>query len=147
MPSQKIDLADLPDVDLLIALLHPGHVHHAQALDWFSETAGYLTTPITEAGFLRLTLNQSVMGSPVSRAEALVSLGSVKSDPRARFLPDDATFTTPAIALDGLVGYRQVTDIHLVNLASAHKARLVTFDGRIADTLVGKDREYVRVIG
>lgn len=147
MPSQKSDLADPPDVNLLIALLHRAHVHHAQALDWFSETPTYVTTPITEAGFLRLTLNQSVMGSPVSLSEALASLSSVKRDPRARFLPDDATFTTPRISLDGLVGHRQVTDIHLVNLASAHKARLVTFDTRLADTLVGQDREYVRVVG
>ena len=87
------------------------------------------------------------MGSPVPLSQALASLSSLKSDPRAQFLPDDATFTTPRIALDGLVGHRQVTDIHLVNLASSHKARLVTFDTRIADTLVGKDREFVRVIG
>lgn len=147
MPSRKTDLADLPDVNLLIALLHPGHVHHAQALDWFSGTARYVTTPITEAGFLRLTMNPSVMGGPVSLTEALASLSSVKADPRAEFLPDDATFAEPKIALDGLVGYRQVTDIHLVNLASSHKARLVTFDTRLAGTLVGRDREYVRTIG
>lgn len=147
MPSRKTDLADLPDVNLLIALLHPAHVHHMQALHWFSETASYLTTPITETGFLRLTLNQSVMGSPVSLTEALASLRSVKSDPRAQFLPDDATFAKPRIALDGLVGHRQVTDIHLVNLACSHKARLVTFDTRIAGTLVGRDQEYVRIIG
>ena len=147
MPSQKTDLADLPDVNLLVALLHPEHVHHAQALEWFAETAGFVTTPITEAGFLRLTLNQSVMGSPISLAEALASLSSVKSDPRAQFLPDDATFTAPRIALHGLVGHRQVTDFHLVNLASVHSARLVTFDAKVADTLVGKDREYVRIIG
>jgi len=103
MPSPRTDLADLPDVNVLIALLHPAHVHHAQALNWFSETARYVTTPITEAGFLRLALNPSVTGSPVSLSEALASLTSVKSDPRAQFLPDDATFTTPGIALDGLV--------------------------------------------
>lgn len=147
MPSPRTDLADLPDVNVLIALLHPAHVHHAQALDWFSETARYATTPVTEAGFLRLTLNQSVVGSPISLSQALASLRSVKSDPRAQFLPDDASFTTPRIALDGLVGHRQVTDVHLVNLASGHKARLVTFDTRIADTLVGNDQEYVRIIG
>jgi len=34
-----------------------------------------------------------------------------------------------------------------VNLATAHKARLVTFDSRVADALVGKDREYLSIIG
>ncbi len=147
MPSQKTDLADLPDINLLIALVHPAHEHHAQALDWFSTTKRYVTTPITEAGFIRLALTQSVMGSPVSLTEALASLTSVKRDPRAEFLADDATFTKPRIALDGLVGHRQVTDIHLVNLASRHKAQLVTFDVRIAGTLVGKDKGYVQIIG
>lgn len=147
MPSKKIDPADLPDVNVLIALVHPAHVHHTQAFDWFSETESYVTTPVTEAGFIRLALNQSVMGGPVSFAEAMVSLSSVKRDPRAQFLADDATFSQPRIALDGLFGHQQVTHMHLVNLASRHGARLVTFDRRIAGTLVDRDRSYVKIIG
>lgn len=134
---------DLPDVNVLVALLHPGHIHHSTAQGWFSKSERFATTAITESGFLRLALNPSVMGSRIRAADALTSLRSLRMDPRAEFLPDDSTLTNAQIDLVGLVGHKQVTDLHLVNLAASHHARLVTLDTKIKQTLTADDHIHV----
>lgn len=128
---------DLPDVNVVIALLHSGHVHHRYAQEWFAAAQRFATTPVTEAGFLRLALNANVMGVQTSSDTALASLRSLRADPRATFLADDSSLAEPVISVAAMTGHRQVTDLHLVNLAVAHSARLVTFDRRIASTLTG----------
>ena len=44
----------LLDVNVLIALFTPTHVHHQAAHDWFDEhhRAGWATCPLVETGFL-----------------------------------------------------------------------------------------------
>jgi len=137
---------DLPDVNVLVALLHPDHVHHAAAQNWFNGVQRFATTPITEAGFLRLTLNPVVMKGVVSVDIALASLRSLRADPRAMFCPDDSSLANAAIDLISLVGPKQVTDLHLVNLAVIHHGRLVTFDTKIRPTLVSDDQGHVLVL-
>ena len=46
----------LLDVNVLVALFDPGHVHHDVAHDWFADTgrAAWATCAITENGFLRV---------------------------------------------------------------------------------------------
>ncbi|MFT4218149.1 MAG: hypothetical protein QM619_13340 [Micropruina sp.] len=137
---------DLPDVNVLVALLHPQHVHHQAAQAWFAATASFATTAITEAGFLRVSLNPAVAGLPVPGSAALASLGSVRAQPRWRFLADDSSLAEAHIGLSGLVGFRQVTDLHLVNLAARHAARLITFDTKIRPVLASGDRDVVHVL-
>ncbi|MCL2736899.1 MAG: hypothetical protein FWD75_09790 [Propionibacteriaceae bacterium] len=134
---------DLPDVNVLVALLHPGHMYHEIAHQWFTDTRRYATTPITESGLLRIALNPTVMATEIHTKDALASLRSLKADPRAEFLPDDSSLADASIDLVGLVGHRQVTDMHLVNLAAAHKARLVTLDTTIRLTLTPDDQHWV----
>ena len=45
-----------------------------------------------------------------------------------------------------LVGHRQVTDLHLANLALASGGRLATFDRAITSWLAPRDRHLVHVI-
>jgi len=134
---------DLPDVNVLIALLHPGHVYHASAQLWFSTVERFATTPVTETGFVRLALNPTVMGTAITPADVLASLRSLRADERAEFLVDDSSLADAVIDLVGLVGHQQVTDLHLVNLAAAHNARLVTLDGKIRPTLAPSDQRHV----
>lgn len=51
-----------------------------------------------------------------------------------------------ALDLTGLIGHRQVTDLHLLNLAARSGARLTTFDQRIAGALIPADRRHLRVL-
>jgi toxin-antitoxin system PIN domain toxin len=134
---------DLPDVNVLVALLHPDHVHHRAAQEWFASVTRFATTPVTESGVLRMALNPAVMGGTASAGIAMASLRSLRSHQRAEFLPDDASLAESRIDLVGLVGFRQVTDLHLVNLAAMHSARLVTFDSKISSALAPDDQASV----
>lgn len=136
----------LPDVNVLVALTNPAHQHHGTAHAWLVGAARFLTTPLTELGLLRLLLNPAVIGQEVTTARALAVLAGVRSHPRADFLPDATSLADPALDLIGLVGHRQVTDLHLVNLARRHDCTLVTFDRRIPGSLTESDRRHVVVL-
>lgn len=138
---------DLPDVNVLVALLSAGHVYHRVAHDWFDTTARFATTPITEAGLIRMAMNRAVMGSAVTAQQALASLRSLRADGRAEFVPDDSSLADAAIDLVGLAGFRQVTDLHLVNLAARHSGRLVTLDTKILPILTPADKPHIHVLG
>ena len=46
----------LLDVNLLVALFDPDHVHHELAHDWFADNHahGWATCPLTQNGFVRI---------------------------------------------------------------------------------------------
>lgn len=137
---------DLPDVNVLVALVSPAHVHHDGAQEWFDSVSHFATTPITECGLVRMAMNPAVMGVPQNAEDVLAVLRSLRGDERARFLEDGSSVAEAAIDLVGLVGFRQVTDLHLVNLAAASSGRLVTFDSKIRPVLGPEDQPLVHVL-
>ncbi len=58
--------AYLLDVNLLLALSDPVHVHHEAAHRWFGETGrqAWATSPITENGFLRVASHPNYPNRP-----------------------------------------------------------------------------------
>lgn len=136
----------LPDVNVLVALTNPSHQHHVQAHRWLSTVDHFATTPITESGLVRLLLNPAVMGQPVTGRQAVGILAGLRADARAAFLPDESSLAMARVDLVGLAGHRQVTDLHLVNLAAHHSATLVTFDRAISQALVPQDQRFVQVL-
>jgi toxin-antitoxin system PIN domain toxin len=136
----------LLDVNVLVALTNPDHVHHGRATAWFESVASWATCPTTEAAFLRLMMNPAVAGRAIDATEALGVLAALRALPGHRFLADDTSLADPAIDLIGLRGHRQVTDLHLVNLAARNGAVLATFDGAIASALVGDDKGLVTLV-
>ncbi len=137
----------LLDLNVLIALAWPQHVHHTRAHQWFAGWGRpWATSAITEAGFVRLSMNAAVVGAPVSAASALASLAAMRSVPGHTYVADHSTLAEPAIALDRLATSRQVTDAHLVNLAARAGSVLATFDRRILDLLEPTDRHHVMVL-
>ena len=138
---------DLPDVNVLFALVQPSHAAHTLAWSWFDDTAGFAMTPITELGLLRLSMNPKVMGQQITFADAVASLSSLRDDPRSCFVADDSSLTDASISLQALQGYRQVTDLHLVNLAARHKMVLTTLDRSLQQSLLPADRHHIRLLG
>lgn len=137
----------LLDLNVLIALAWPQHVHHARAHAWFGALKGrWMTTPLTEAGFLRVSTNPAVVTERVSMATALGMLASMRAVPGHTFLPDGSSLAGPVIALDAVATSRQVTDAHLVNLAAASGALLATLDRGIERMLAPADRRHVVVL-
>lgn len=63
-------------------------------------------------------------------AMAIRELRNLAKDPRHTFWPNDVSYT--AVSLDGVIGYRQVTDAYLAALARKHRGKLATLDRGLA---------------
>lgn len=136
----------LADVNVLLALVSARHERHAAAHAWFADAGEWLTTPLTEAGFLRLVLNPAVVGGRVEGVDALRLLSDLRTRGTHRLLSDSASLAEPVIDLSVLSGHQQVTDLHLVNLAASTGNRLATFDRRLVASLAPADRVHVELI-
>jgi toxin-antitoxin system PIN domain toxin len=136
----------LLDANALIALANAGHVHHRSAHRWFAGVRRWATTPITETAFLRLQSNPAVTGRRITPSEARQALVAIRSQPGHTWIPDGSSLAEPVIRCDALIGHRQVTDFHLVNLAATAGAVLATFDSGIRAALLGRDQDLVVLI-
>ena len=137
---------ELFDVNVLTALTLPAHVHHERALAHFRVTPAWATCAITEVGWLRLLMNPVVSGRTVSAVEALRAIASFRARPEWSLLGDAVSLSTPHVDVSVLVGSKQVTDFHLLELVARSGARLATFDVRLQEALAPTDREHVLVI-
>jgi toxin-antitoxin system PIN domain toxin len=125
----------LLDVNVLVALAWPNHVHHTLAQRWFARRgrAGWATCPLTQSGFVRVSSNPRVLPTAVMPEEAVLALRRIIEVPGHVFWADDVSLATSEhVALDRLLSYRQVTDAHLLALALRRGGRLATLDRRIA---------------
>jgi hypothetical protein len=121
----------LLDVNLLVALAWPNHVHHAAAHRWFSGRArrGWATCSIVELGFVRVSSNARAVPAAVSPQEAMALLQRITALSHHHFWLDDVRFAeSPYVARSRVVGHQQVTDAHLVALAIRHGGCLSTLD-------------------
>jgi len=131
--------ANLPDVNFLIALSWKTHVHHYAARQWFAghRDETFATCPITESGFVRLSMNPQVVGEAVSFPEALSALDMFLKHPNHQFWAADLDFFSMVRDFP-VMGYRQTTDAYLFALAVRYGGRLVTFDKKIGDLVSGR---------
>lgn len=137
----------LLDVNVLVALSVPTHLHHPSATEWFDDADfTWATTPLTEAGYVRLMTNPQVIGFSVSPSQAVNGLHELREEPGFRFLPDSTSLANAVIDLGPLAGTKQVSDYHLVNLVAQNGMRLATFDGSLLRSLADADRGHVFVI-
>ena len=123
----------LLDVNLLIALFDPNHVHHEVAHDWFADNHahGWATCPITENGFLRVVANPSY-GSGARTAALIGSLRTFCASGHHHFWADVVSLADEALFQPRLApGHRQLTDVYLLGLARKMGGRLATFDKTI----------------
>ena len=135
--------ADLPDVNVLLALVTQDHEHHGLAASWLQGAAQIALCPTTESGLIRLLLNPAVMSEPRSVQEALRAARLIRTLPRAAFWADSTALDESRFGY-ALTGFRQVTDLHLLTLAHSMGGVLVTLDGKIGAALRPTDRHNVR---
>ena len=139
----------LLDVNVLIALFDPAHIHHDLAHDWFADNRhrGWATTPLTENAVLRIFGNPSY-GSNIERPELLAARL------RAFCSADDHLFWPAAISLaDGslfnlaFAPSRHLTDVYLLGMARAAGGVLATFDQGIPHkAVIGSTPDSLEVI-
>jgi hypothetical protein len=141
----------LLDVNVLVALFDPDHVHHELAHDWFADhrSAGWATCPVTENGFLRV-LSNPAYGRDALRPDRLVErLRKFRASGDHVFWTDsvslsDGRFFNLALA----PGFRQVTDVYLLGLARKMQGCLATFERAIpVRAVIGATRSNLQIIG
>ena len=139
-------MTTLLDVNVLVALAWPNHVHHGIARSWFEKNhaKGWATCSITENGFVRISANPQVVEEARTPPEAIAFLERLTRVEGHRFWNDDVSVTrSDAIDVERIRGHRQVMDAHLLGLAIRHRGRLATFDRRI-EVLLGGGAERSR---
>jgi toxin-antitoxin system PIN domain toxin len=140
----------LLDVNVLVALFDPDHVHHEIAHDWFAdrEAEGWATCPITENGFVRVVSNPAY-GSGVRSGALVENLRKFRgASSHHAFWPEAASLTDGTLFNPAMVsGHRQLTDIYLLGLAHQMGGCLATFDKTIPlKAVVGAKAATLEVI-
>ena len=131
----------LLDVNLLIALGDPCHVHALRAHRWFASIKGeaWATCPLVQNGFLRILGNASYYKSPGPPQVVKALLQQICTQPGHQFWPDSVTLTD----FPTLPAAKHLTDFYLLALASHRKGKLATLDQRIDPSLIpGGKRAY-----
>jgi toxin-antitoxin system PIN domain toxin len=124
-------LIALLDTNVLIALSWPNHVHHEIALKWFTkhQRHGWATCPMTQSGFVRVSSNRAVIPEARSPGESAALLREILALPHHHFWADDISLAASEfVEMSRVVGFRQVTDAHLLALALRHGGCLATLD-------------------
>ena len=139
----------LLDVNVLIALIDPGHISHGDAHRWF-ETSGHsawATCPITENGVIRIVGNPKYPNSPGSPAIVADIVRKVRRLAGHQFWLDDISLVgTSDIDSTKILTSAQVTDTYLLALAKAHGGALATFDRKLSAAAVKDGKSAIHLI-
>jgi hypothetical protein len=121
----------LLDVNLLLILHDPLHLHYGLVSQWFARRAGepFATCPITQSGFLRLLIRGVPGLAPYGMQEARDALNHLILQPGHVYWPDDPSYLDATrILFARMQGHRQITDAYLLGLAVHNKGKLATLD-------------------
>lgn len=142
----------LLDTNLLIALLWPSHERHDVAVKWFRRhrAKGWVTCPITQAGFVRIVSNPAFSRDAVQPREAIQVLAANTAAKDHAFWPDELP-VAETVAFSGvrLMGHQQVADAYLLGLAIRKGGVLATLDQGIAALTEPKsaERDALETVG
>ena len=123
----------LLDVNILLALADPDHVHHSRAESFFlaHQTEGWATCPLTENGFVRILGASSYPKSPGVETASII-LRQLCSQDGHRFWPDDLSLRS----MNNLPLSKHLTDHYLLSLAIYRQGKFVSLDSRIKAALI-----------
>ncbi len=142
--------AALLDVNVLVALFDPAHVHHDAAHDWFADrrAAGWATCPLTENGFLRVLSNPARGGDVIRIPDLIARLRKFCASGHHQFWPDAISLCDEQLFNAGAArGHQQITDVYLLGLAVKRGGCLATFDRTVPVSAVkGARRDSLEVI-
>jgi len=125
----------LLDVNLLIALAWPNHVHHELAHRWWSEhqSEGWATCPVTQSGFVRVSSNSRAVSEARSPPEAIALLRRIVALPHHEFWADEVALAElDPNFVARISGHAQVTDAHLIALTLRRGGHLATLDAGVS---------------
>jgi uncharacterized protein len=137
----------LLDVNVLVALLDEGHVHHAIAQALVAKPKLKIATcALTENGVLRvMNLPGYSAYGPAGFEPVRKQLLRLCSDIDHEFWHCDVSLVDePAVQWDRVMGHNQITDVYLLALAVQHGGALATLDHRVAlSTVQGAEKKHL----
>jgi toxin-antitoxin system PIN domain toxin len=125
--------ADLPDLNVWLALAWPAHSHFQQAVHYWEHQAAeqVLFCTVTALGLIRLVCQPKLMGTAVrNAAEASALLEALCQQPGVQLaaLEHNGWEVFHQLLRGAELPARLCTDAHLAALAIANGWRLVSFD-------------------
>ena len=122
----------LLDINVLLALADPFHIHHEPAHRWFHDVGAtrWATCAITANGFVRIASNPQYPNRPGSSGAVLELLRQFCLHPGHHYwreLPPLSDMVAPQFTFT----HQQITDLYLLGLAVHYRGKLASFDRRI----------------
>jgi uncharacterized protein len=138
------------DVNVLVALLDEGHVHHQVVRDLVDQPGLKIATcALTENGVLRVMNlpGYSVYG-PVGFVQIQKQISKLTSALDHEFWACDVSLISAQnLQWSRILGHNQITDVYLLALAVLHGGALATLDHRIALTTVkGAEKSNLMIL-
>ena len=109
---------ELPDINILLAMTDPMHLHHEVAGQWFARAShqGWATCPLTENGFVRILASLAYPGGRWHPPDTIALLETLLRNYATthHFWPDNVSLSDRSLFRpEAIVGHRQIADIHL----------------------------------
>ena len=126
-------IADLPDLNVWLALASPMHQHHSSAVAYWEEQASQqvLFCTVTALGLVRLVMQPKVMGdAALTAADASALLDQFVQQPGVSHAQpsSEGWDVFHGFMRQADLSPRLCTDAHLAALAITNQWRLVSFD-------------------
>jgi uncharacterized protein len=120
----------LLDVNVLVALFDPAHVHHEAAHAWFGRNRSHrwAACALTENALVRVLSTPAYPGRRTTVEDAASRLRTFCSDREHVFWPNAISVRDPPDGSSGITfqGHRQLTDVYLLALSVSNRGQLAT---------------------
>jgi|688.fasta_scaffold180784_3 predicted nucleic acid-binding protein len=140
----------LPDVNALLALLDPMHVHHEAAHRWYASQSPLRIKLCShvENGVIRVASQPKYPNCLGTGARVREALGNFARQVKAESCDKEVSLLDDGILLKPeLLTPSRVTDLYLLALAAANGIRLATFDQRIpAHAIAGGEQALETIV-
>lgn len=124
----------LLDVNVLVAMCDPDHIHFGQAQRWLglNRKQGWATCPLTINGCIRILSSPAYPAIKQAPADIANLLRDACSATDHHFWPDSVSLLDEELFRPSLIaGHQKITDAYLLGLAVRNHGRLATFDRSI----------------
>jgi toxin-antitoxin system PIN domain toxin len=137
----------LLDINVLLALSDPLHIHHEAAHQWFAQKGkkSWATCPLTENGFVRIAGHPQYPNRPGDVQAVIAILRRFCQAGEHQFWNEDLSLRD-LLRTDVLLTSGQITDAYLLGLAAHKGGRLATLDQRLPVKAVDGGREALELI-
>lgn len=139
----------LPDVNTVLALLDPMHVHHEAAHQWYASQfpLRLILCPHVENGVIRVASQPKYPNCLGTSSRVRDVLQEFVQKVNAAFCKTDVSLLDNEVLLQaGTLTPSRVSDLYLLALAAANDARFATFDTRIPAAAVAGGSAALEII-